>query len=189
MIVWDLGGVVARFEPGERLLALAHATRMPPQQVDQAIWGSGLDAAAERGLFDDDTCWSKTLAALDHRIDRIQLRRCWAEAFVPDPAVTALIDGFRHPCALFTDNGPILEACLGHELAPLSTRFEHLLLSWRLQAIKSNPTAYHRAARILDTPPAALTLIDDRMGNVAAARQAGWTAIHFASIEDLASLL
>lgn len=185
MIVWDLGGVLTLFDPAARLTALAAATRLPAEHIDHSIWGSGLDAAAERGALDEETCWSETLTALDHRIDRTQLRRCWALAFTAEPAVLALIDKLGRPAALFTDNGPILEACLRHELASLSARFQHSLLSWRLGATKSDPVAYHRAASALEIPPADLTLIDDRITNVTTARQAGWQAIHFTTIGDL----
>ena len=47
MIVWDLGGVVATFDPAARLEALADATGLPPDHIDRSIWRSGLDAAAD----------------------------------------------------------------------------------------------------------------------------------------------
>ncbi len=59
MIVWDLGGVGARFEPAVRLQAIGDAARLAPQQVDGAIWGSGLDTAAERRVV-VEVCWPKT---------------------------------------------------------------------------------------------------------------------------------
>lgn len=129
------------------------------------------------------------MAALDHRIDRAELRRCWALAFTPNPEIMALIGKLGRPGALFTDNGPILEACLRHELAALSDPFQHLLLSWRLGAIKSDPIAYQRAARTMKIAPADLTLIDDRITNVTTARRAGWNAIHFTGTSDLETRL
>lgn len=185
MIVWDLGGVVARFDSGARLAALTQASGLPPAQIRQAIWHSGLDAAAERGLLDDQQVWPRVLDALDHTVDGAEVRRCWSLAFVPDPAVLAIVDRLGPPAALFTDNGPIVEACLRHELGPLADRFDPIFFSWRLRATKQDPVAFHRAARMLGVEPATLTLIDDHPTNVLTARKAGWQAIQFETADAL----
>src|SRR6478752_10422364 len=116
MIVWDLGDVVAHFRPERRLAALARHTGLAPDHVDAVVWRSGLDRAAERGELSDDDVWRRTIDALDGRIERDTLRACWATAFEPNRAVLDLIDELQAPAALLTDNGPILEACLGEEL-------------------------------------------------------------------------
>lgn len=185
MIVWDLGDVVAAFRPQQRLAALAAATGLDPQRIEDAIWGSGLDAAAERGELDEPAVWSATLAALDDRVEASELRRCWSAAFEPLQEVLDVIDRTARPRALFTDNGPILAACLRHELAPVTRRFDTVVLSCQIGAVKSEAVAHRRAAALLDHPCGALTLIDDREVNVAAARSAGWQAIHFTGIDDL----
>lgn len=185
MIVWDLGGVVAEFRPEVRLAALVNATGLAGPVIDDAIWGSGLDAAAERGDLTEAEVWARTLAALEHRIDETTLRRCWAEAFVPNAAVLELIDRRGERAALFTDNGPILEACLHHELRAIGDRFDPILLTWRLGATKSDDAAFERAADALAQDPAALVLVDDKFANVDRARRAGWSAVHAPSTADL----
>lgn len=188
MIVWDLGGVVATFRPSRRLAALAAATGLDPAHIERAIWHSGLDAAAERGELDERAVWDAALAALDHRIDETQLRRCWSAAFEPNRGMLEFIDQTSRPRALFTDNGPILEACLRHELAPLTDRFDAVVLSFQLGAVKSETVAHERAAALLRQQCNLLTLIDDRDRNVTAARSAGWHAIHFTGVGSLGSL-
>jgi putative hydrolase of the HAD superfamily len=176
VIVWDLGGVLARFRPGRRLEALADATGLPPEQIDHALWGSGLDAAAERGELPEAEVWSQALAGLDGRLTRSELRRHWAVAFEPDPEVLGLVDELG-PGAILTNNGPLVEAALGEELATIGNLLDPWLLSWRLGATKPAPQAFERAAAALDRPPADLTLVDDRQENVDAARRAGWQAV------------
>jgi putative hydrolase of the HAD superfamily len=169
-MVGDLGGVVARFDPAARLAALANATGLDPMAIDAAVWGSGLDAAAERGELSHAEVWSQTLAALGYCIGADTLRRCWALAFV-DLGVP-----IERPAALFTDNGPILAAALRHELRSIASRFDHVLLSCDVGATKQHPIAFERAAARLGLPPDELTLRDDRAENVEAARHAGWRA-------------
>lgn len=189
MIVWDLGGVVARFDHEARVNALADATGLLPDHIDEVVWRSGLDAAADKGYLDQDTAWSQVLAALEDRIDRSELRRCWSLAFIANQEVIDVIGRLGEPCALFTDNGPILSACLEHELRHLGRPFEHVLFSWRLKATKSDLVSYQRAGAALDAEPSRLTLVDDRASNVETARAAGWYAIHFNTVDDLEQLL
>lgn len=187
MIVWDLGDVVATFDPATRLSALAEATGLTRDHVDDAVWQSGLDAAAETGSLSTEEVWYRTLEALGNRIDRDQLRRCWSLAFAPNPDVLDLVDRIGEPAALFTDNGPILEACLEHELEPLARHFQYFVLSCHLGATKRETVAFQRAALALGMTD--LTLVDDRAHNVQTARAAGWKAIQFTSLNDLDPLL
>jgi putative hydrolase of the HAD superfamily len=57
--------------------------------------------------------------------------------------------------------------------------FENGVFSARVQHIKPEPEIYAIAARRFQADPAQLVFIDDVLGNVQAARQAGWNALHF----------
>jgi glucose-1-phosphatase len=174
MIVWDLGGVVARFRPERRLAALADMSGLSPTHIQERIWGSGLDAAAESGQLDEVTVWAEVIGALDHRVSREELRTAWSLAFDPDAEVLAAIDGMGGDHALLTNNGPILDTCLAVELQALRGRFQRCILSCHLGCTKPDPGAFHRAAAILEVPADDLVLIDDQPANVASAREAGW---------------
>lgn len=189
VIVWDLGGVVAHFRPARRLAELAMVTGWDEATIDNALWGSGLDTAAELGLFDPEETWKQSIAALGGRLDRETLRRCWALAFEPNLEVLELIDELGEPAALLSNNGPVVEACLANELDAISDRFAHCLLSWRLSATKPSPEAFDQAAVMLQVRPKDLVLVDDRLDNVTAATHAGWSAIHFIDVAILRAQL
>jgi FMN phosphatase YigB (HAD superfamily) len=172
VIVWDLGDVLAAFRPERRTTALCEATGLDPAVVAR-IWSTGLDGAVERGELSEEAAWTAYLDLLEDRIGRDDLRRCWAEAFVPAPDVLAVVDEVGGG-ALLTDNGPVVEAMLAHELAEIGRRLDPWLLSWRLGSRKASPEAFARAGDLLDGP---LTLVDDKPDNVAAARAAGWSAV------------
>jgi putative hydrolase of the HAD superfamily len=176
IVVWDLGGVVCRFRPERRLAALAELSGLAPAVIQQRIWGSGLDAAAERGDLSPDAAWAGVLAALDHRVEQDALRRAWSSAFEPNPAVLALVDSVHAPSALFTNNGPIVADLLDDELADVARRFADRLLSYELGAVKPEPAAFQRAAAQLACDPGELLLLDDSPANIAAARALGWQA-------------
>ncbi len=48
VVVFDLGGVVRKFEPGARLAALEDATTLDETRINDAVWTSGLGAALDR---------------------------------------------------------------------------------------------------------------------------------------------
>ncbi len=57
--------------------------------------------------------------------------------------------------------------------------FESGVFSSRVRLIKPDPAIFDHAARVFGRPPAQLLFLDDHLPNVAAARQAGWQAVHF----------
>jgi putative hydrolase of the HAD superfamily len=176
IVVCDFGGVVASFHPERRLAALAELSGLDEATVDARIWGSGLDAAAERGELSPDEVWARVLAALDDRVDRGAVRQAWALAFAPNAAVLALVDNLTVPAALFTNNGPIVDEILDHELVDVGRRFAHRLLSCQVKAVKPDQLAFRRAAEQLAVAPTELLLLDDSPANIAASRAAGWQA-------------
>jgi glucose-1-phosphatase len=176
IVVFDFGGVVASFHPERRLAALAALSGLDESIVQRRIWEDGLDAAAERGELSPDEVWAGVLTALDETADREAVRHAWSLAFEPNPVVLALVDSLRAPCALFTNNGPIVDDVFEHELQDVAHRFTHRLLSCRLQAVKPEPEAFVRAAARLESAPRELLLLDDSPANVSAARACGWQA-------------
>src|SRR5262249_19818142 len=139
--VFDLGDVVCRFVPDARLRALVACSGLDLRQVDAAIWRSGLDARAEAGELTPEETTNAVLEALDHRLDAEQLRAAWARAFVPNDQVTALVRRVTVPTVLFTNNGPLVSACLANEMASTVQLFSRTVCSWELRATKPDPKA------------------------------------------------
>lgn len=57
--------------------------------------------------------------------------------------------------------------------------FEYIVLSGRLKLVKPQPEIYAHLQECIARPAAECLFIDDSLGNVEAARQHGWQAIHF----------
>lgn len=177
VVVFDLGGVVCRYLPERRLDELAAATKLTGSDVEEAIHGSGLDAAADRGELDLAGNVAAVRAALGRRLPFERLLEIWASAFELDPDVVALARRLDRRTAILTDNGPLLEECRNRGLLRIAEPFDPILMSWRLGACKPDPVVFERAARALGSPPDRLLLIDDSAANVRGARDAGWQAL------------
>lgn len=194
VLVMDLGGVTCRWLPDRRLEALSALSGLPPGTIDQQVFESGFDDAGERGRVGLEE-FTRTLTSMlglevGSHTDRA-LRHAWGQAFEPDPEVLRLIGEAGARRALFTNNGPLLEAAMEAEeaLAPVRDAFDELVFSWRLGATKPDPAALAGAAEQLAVEPGELLLVDDSDANVEAARAAGWRAHRYTTALDLRAAL
>lgn len=178
-VVFDLGGVVCRFDPERRLQALSTATGLTPERIDEAIWESGLDEQLEAGRLSPDEARQAVLDALESRLDPVMLRVAWSMAFVPNLPVCRLLERVRTDRFLFTNNGPIVTECLADELQTVSRLFSRTLCSWEIRVRKPDVRAFTRLAHELERLPNEMVLVDDAEANCVAADSMGMQTICF----------
>ena len=181
VIVVDLGGVAARFRPERRLHALSSATGIEEHVIHERLFGSGFDRRCERGELTADEAMAGVLAASDGTASTDLLLEAWSLAFEPNDAIVERVRAASARRVLFTNNGPLLDACLAGPLRTLADAFDDVICSWHVRATKPDPLAFERAASRLAVPAGQLLLLDDSLANVHAARELGWNA---AVVED-----
>jgi putative hydrolase of the HAD superfamily len=191
VLVADLGGVLCRWLPDRRIHALAALSGLPAATVDELVFTSGFDDAADRGRFDlaAFTAELRSLLVLGPDVDDDAVRAAWATAYEPDTRVLDLVERTTRPTAVFTNNGPLLEAALGRELAAVGEVFDRVVCSWHLGATKPDPAAYAGAVEALGVHPSVVLFVDDSDDNVVAARAAGWQAHHYTDPLNLTATL
>lgn len=196
VLVLDLGGVVARWVPDQRLAELGNLSDHLPQTVDRLVFESGFDDAADRGRFTLEELLDELAGLLDlprpvSDLHRAELERAWGFAYELNPMVLRAASQFAGRTAVFTNNGPLMEQALrhDHQLGAVSDTFDDIVLSWRLQAAKPDPEAFERAAAALDVEPERIVFFDDSETNVEAARAAGWDAHVYTTTLDLQAVL
>lgn len=91
----------------------------------------------------------------------------------------------RLPTGLLTNNGPILLDVLSEALPEVARRFDPLLFSCQLRAVKPSPEIFRAALEVTGRRAPEVLLIDDAPANVAAARAAGLVACHYRDPGDL----
>ncbi|HEY1737625.1 MAG TPA: HAD-IA family hydrolase [Acidimicrobiia bacterium] len=192
VVVFDLGGVVCAFRPERRLAELSRITGLAPADIDGRIWTSGLDHRAERGgLSEGDAIVAirAIRAALDNRVGSEALRAAWAAAFEPDDEVAALVARVVARRVLFTNNGPVMSAVLGSELAAVAAQFDDIVCSWQIAATKPDPEAFDRLCARLECAPGDVLFVDDDRRNTDAAASCGIRSIHYSNAAELAPQL
>jgi putative hydrolase of the HAD superfamily len=192
VLVMDLGGVTCRWLPDRRLTALSDLSGLPPGTIDQVVFESGFDDAGERGRFEPEEFVAELLGLLGMAPEQEladAARSAWASAFEPDARVLKLIRDARCPSALFTNNGPLLEAGLVEDLTEVGGAFDQLLFSWRLGTTKPDPVAFERATERLDAAPDRILFVDDSAANVEAADAFGWQTHRYTNSLNLHAAL
>ncbi|MGI8754419.1 MAG: HAD family hydrolase [Acidimicrobiales bacterium] len=188
VLVVDLAGVVAVWHPERRTAALAELSGLPYDTVDAIVFGSGFDEACDHGRHDlAETVveLASILSIEDHPNLHAELRAAWAQCVSPDPPMLALVAEADAPTSLFTNNGALLEDAVIHDHPEVGATFDRLLFSWRLGTTKPDPAAYAAVTDALRVEPGAVFFVDDSPPNVAGAREAGWLAHHFESLDGL----
>lgn len=190
-LVLDLGGVVGRWLPDRRLAALSQRSGLPVEAVDRLVFESGFDDAGERGRFgpEEFVAALAELLGLDPGAHADGLRADWALAYEPVPSLLRALDRVTSTKVLFTNNGPLLESALAHELADVGRRFDRVCCSWRLGSTKPERAAFAQVTDDLGRAPGDIVFFDDSEDNVAAATAFGWQAHRFTTVLDLQAVL
>jgi putative hydrolase of the HAD superfamily len=185
-MLFDLGGTVCRYLPERRLAALAAGCGRPAAEVRALLWDAGLDGDFDRGRYTAAGMYDTVRRRLGLRMDYARFRATWALAFEPDAEMLAVVDAVRAApvrTALFTNNGPVLLEAIPELFPRLAARFDLLLFSCVLGALKPEPAAFQAALTRLDERPERVLLVDDSPPVVEAARTCGMHAVVYTSPE------
>lgn len=185
-VLLDFDGVLADYDKHVRVAHLAHAIGSTPALVQHAIYGSGIEDAADRGELDAQAY----LDALSREAGAEVSLTHWIAA---RRAATQLRAGVmqaveriatRTPVALLTNNGTLMAEHLG-EIAPgLFPRFTgRSFASAQFGCSKPDPAVYAACLRRLGVTAAETLFVDDNAGNVGGARVAGLHVHHYQNFQ------
>jgi len=187
-----MDGVLVDYDPRVRVAHLAAAIQRSPQAVHAAIYGSGIEAAGDRGALSA----IQYLAALGENLrcevplDAWVAARRAATTIRPDH-LTAVENVAGHAqIALLTNNGLLLAAqwpAIVPELFPLFSGRAYAAAQFGVS--KPSPAVYLACLEVLGVTPADTVFIDDHLPNVIGARQAGLTAWHYTDAKNFHALL
>jgi HAD superfamily hydrolase (TIGR01509 family) len=193
LLLFDLDGVLTRYEPALRVRQLAATIGADEADVQAALFGrNGLELRAKRGEIDlpqyldllrEQFGWNVT------DDDFIAARRAATRV---DPAMLALCDALAPQCALavLTNNGAWFGDNLRRlvpELSPLFGR--RFVCSGSLGLLKPAPEAFVACLQQLGFSALSTLFIDDREDNAAGAVAAGLAGLVFTDPATLRTAL
>jgi len=168
--------VLCRYRIERRLALLASWSGRSPDAIHAAIWRSGFEDEAERGLVSA----ADYLKGFGERMGYPLSPDEWVEArkvaMEPDTAVLSLARQLStdHPVGMFTNNPLLLKQHIAEVLAAIQDIFgTRAVFSAELGRSKPDPEAFRRLAIRLEVAPDEILYFDDDATYVAGAREAG----------------
>ncbi len=192
LVLFDLDDVLAGYDHAARIAHLAGATGTPPERVHDALYTSGFERDADRGLFDGP----RTLVEFSRRLGAEVTLAHWIAArraaMQPRPEVLAIAGAIARDAqvAILTNNGLLLRDHLHAMHPPLFPLFAgRVFCSAQFRLSKPDPAIYRACLDDLGIAPADALFIDDKAENAKGARKAGLRAHHFTGAEGLRAAL
>jgi len=186
-VLFDLGGVVCRFHPEHRLHALASDSGLPEATVRARIWDSGFDRECDEGRYTADGMYQQIRMLLGLNAGYTEFRRMWSLAFEPEPSILAFVDRLRSEVrvGLLTDNGPVLREAMPVLFPEIDTRFDPMLFSCELGALKPTVKLLTAVLGRLNERAEQVLLVDDSPRIVQGATAFGLHACLYESVDVL----
>jgi putative hydrolase of the HAD superfamily len=179
LVVFDMDGVLCRYRIERRLALLSAWSGKSPEAIHAAIWGSGLEDEAERGVLSADDYLRGFGERMHYPLSAAQWVEARRVAMEPDQAVLALVRLLRRtrPVGMFTNNPWLLQRHIAKVFPAVPDLFgPRAVFSAELGRSKPDPEAFRRLAARLECPPAGILYFDDDASYVAGAREAGLSA-------------
>ena len=187
-IVFHMDGVLCRYRIERRLALLASWSGRSPDAIHAAIWRSGFEDEAERGVMSADEYLRGFGERMGYPLSGAQWVEARRAAIQPDVAVLSLARQLsRHlPVGMFTNNPLLLKRHLGEVFPAVVDIFgPRAVFSAELGRSKPDPEAFRRLAARLGLVAEEILYFDDDATYVAGAREAGLSAHPVAAAGDV----
>src|SRR3989475_9544102 len=175
-IVFDMNGVLCRYRIEHRLALVASWSGQSPDATHAAIWRSGFEDKAERGVVSAD----EYLMGFGERMCYPLSAAQWVEArravIEPDLAVLSLARQLStdHPVGMFTNNPLLLKRHIAEVFPAFADIFgTRAVFSAELGRSKPDPEAFRRLSARLGLVAEEILYFDDDVTYVAGAREVG----------------
>jgi putative hydrolase of the HAD superfamily len=179
IVVFDTDGVLCRYRIERRLARLSSWSGRSPEAIHAAIWRSGFEDEAERGVVSADDYLQGFGERMGYPLSAAQWVEARRVAMQPDPAVLALARQLSadHAVGMFTNNPLLLKRHMAEVFPAVPALFgTRAVFSAELGRSKPDPEAFRRLATRLACAPDEILYFDDDATYVAGAREAGLLA-------------
>jgi glucose-1-phosphatase len=182
-VIFDLGKVIIPFDFKRGYQGLENVCGYPAAEIPRRIATTDLVQRFESGLVDPKDFVEQLSRVLDLHINYDQFCQIWSSIFLPDPLIPeSLLEGIskRYRLLLLSNTNAIHFDML-EKSYPLLRHFHHMVLSYRVGAMKPEPAIFREAIARAECRPDECFFTDDIAEYVAAAKREGIDAVQFES--------
>ena len=183
-LLFDMDGVFCHYDFRYHLTLLEEWTGVSAAEIDERIFKSGFEDAANRGHYGGDAYIDEIARLLETPIDAETWLLARAQAMTPYPKTAAIARRLkdRYPMALLSNNGWLLRENISRILPELPELFgSRLFFSAETGANKEKASSFPPMINMLGWQAGTTLLIDVNPANTAAAAKAGLQTYHFSS--------
>ncbi len=181
LVLFDVNGVLYRYDKAARLAALAGLSGMGTEAIDRAIWASGFEDAGDAG----DLGAEDYLRGFGERLSYPLTEQAYVAALAAAlSAIPPMLDlarrvGERARLGVLTNNNLLVRAHMDVLYPHLRPIFgAAICASAEHRARKPSAEAYRSCLARLGEAPARCLFIDDSADNIAGAAEAGLHTHH-----------
>lgn len=191
-IYFDLGNVILKFDHEIGCRQIAQISGVAPETVRAAMFDSGLEDRFESGLIDGDEFHEEFCRLSGSKPAKQELMLAASDIFTPNLTIFPLIAQLR---AAAFPIGVLSNTCFAHwdfvqsRYLVLREFFLSYVLSYEQRSMKPDGKIYQQAIETAGCPASKCFFVDDRVENVAGAKQAGIDAVLYRSVNELAKEL
>ena len=187
-VVFDMDGVLCRYRIERRLALLASWSGQSPDAIHAAIWRSGFEDEAERGVVSADEYLAEFGERMGYPLSAAQWVEARKAAIEPNLAVLSLARQLstNHPVGMFTNNPLLLKRHIA-EVFPASRTSSAPAQSFPPSSAGANriPEAFRRLAARVGLAPDEILYFDDDATYVTGAQEAGLSAHLVSDVADV----
>ena len=183
IVLFDLGDVVASWDPSPRLAEYARRSGLSTDEVSRRLALGDFWEDTDRGVYSASEMHEQICARLGVAFSRDELLALQALAFRVRPEMLRIAEELaaRHRVGILTNNAPLLRDAIPTHFPELERIFAPVLYSFQFGHTKPAHALFEAVARALALEPGEIFFIDDQLRHVTAAREAGWEAVQFES--------
>jgi putative hydrolase of the HAD superfamily len=192
LVLFDMDNVLCHYDRMARAAYLAQLAGSSPEQVYEAIWGSGFEFLGDNGALDA----AEYLRGFGERLNYSLSLNEWLEArrhaMPADVAVLEIVGSLAKSVdvAVLTNNTTLVADHIDFLFPELRPLFgTKVFAAAQFKVAKPDPDCFRLCLKALQLSPAAVLFVDDHPANVAGAREAGLFAHHHTTAEALKQAL
>jgi glucose-1-phosphatase len=192
LVLFDMNGVLCRYDKSKRVAVLSRISGMAPEAIDAAIWGSGFEDEGDAGAMDGATYLRRFGEAIGYPLTLAEWTEAQAASMTPDLPMLGLArrTAARARVAVLTNNNTLIRDQIDVLMPELRPIFgDAIRVSAEFGARKPEPPSFLGCIAALGVAPGDTLFIDDSETNVAGAERAGLLAHHFTGQRELEELL
>ena len=187
-IYFDLGKVILDFDHHAGCRQVAEIAGVTPDQVDAALFGSGLEVRYETGLISCEAFHAAFCQSTGSGISQTDLLHSMSDIFTPNREIFPLIaqlGAVNFPIGILSNTCRAHWELVFNRYKILRDFFEPVILSYEVNSMKPDSKIYERAIELAGCGIRKCFFVDDRQDNVDGAISAGMDAVLYRSVPQL----